>query len=45
MKQWLPEAMEKRQHSDCMGGTGAWAAQFKDTMRQRQLIQIDTGLL
>ncbi|KAF4125762.1 putative Zn-dependent protease, partial [Geosmithia morbida] len=40
MREWLPDAMAKRNESDCMGGAGAWADQFRDTLRRRQLIRI-----
>lgn len=39
MKEWMPEALEKRRESDCRG-TGAWADQFRETMLRRQLVRI-----
>ena len=40
MLEWLPQAMEKKKESDCSGGTGAWAQQFRDTIIQRQRIRL-----
>ena len=40
MREWLPEAMAKRRESDCKGGEGAWADQFRHILQGRQLIRI-----
>lgn len=40
MREWLPEALEKRRESDCKGGSGAWADQFREAILSRQLIRI-----
>lgn len=39
MKEWMPEAVQKWNESDCRG-TGTWADRFRETMLRRQLVRI-----
>ncbi|KAI6783534.1 putative Zn-dependent protease [Emericellopsis cladophorae] len=40
LTQWLPEAMEKWQASDCHGGQGAIARQFRDALSHRRFMGV-----
>lgn len=40
MQEWLPEALAKRAESDCRGGTGVLAKQFRETLVGRQLLRL-----